>query len=78
MNKAEIVSTKLGKEILGLGGARNEMICLVLRRIAGVSGNESQEECRGDGRNLPSLCPDVCRKNLLAGICTVTTVAEPV
>lgn len=48
-----IVSTQLGKEILGLGGTRNEMICFFLRRRACVSGNEPQEARCGGGRNLP-------------------------
>lgn len=53
MNKAGIVSIRLGKEILGPGDARNEMICFILRHRAAVPDNEPQEECRGGGRNLP-------------------------
>lgn len=44
-------ATSSAKEILGLGDARNEMICFFLRHRADVSGNEPQEECRGSGRN---------------------------
>lgn len=76
MNKVGIVSTRLGKEILGLGDARNEMICFVFRHRAGVSGNESQEECRGGGRNLPSSGQTCAGGSLLGGICTITTVIE--
>lgn len=46
MNKAGIVSTRLGKEILGPGDTRNEMICFILRHRAAVPDNEPQEECR--------------------------------
>lgn len=58
MNKVGIVSTKLGKEILGFGDARNEMICFVLRHRAGVSGNESQEFMSRRRQELAELCPD--------------------
>lgn len=70
-----IVSNKLGKEIWGLGDARNEMICFFLRQRAGVSGNEPQEVCRGGGRNLPS---GWCIVLSLDCICTMTTMIKAV
>lgn len=66
-----IVSTKLGKEILGLGDARNEMICFVLRHRAGVSDNEPQEICRGGGRNLPGTGEEALQR-----ICTANAVIK--